>query len=674
MKQSKIVIILILLYSFSFGYESILKGLEGLPDKPSHSRYEYVISYDEGSSGSQGFIFNSGDSAAVWYRPVTDALVLGTNIFFPSECELVEQDVIINVRKVTDFWNGVYDFTMYSQDVAVDGSSFNGWLGDIVASYTLSLEISDLNQWLEIRFDIPVDIGTNDFAIEIVGDYGGDAADLIFYNGVNGSGIPYNHGFKFYNGGHDGNGTTYCDVGCWVPRLNFAVDAIVDYYGPDCNGVWGGDAYEDNCGTCDNDSSNDCVMDCVGIWGGTQSVDDYGNCAQLSITNVDTDAGTLDIYMINEIEVSGFQFQLFGINITDASNGLAAEYFDLISWNYNPNDGYSLILATSLTEPGISVIPIGEGLLIQISFTDYGGDDICFGEDTGSAGYNVIGDADANYVSTSWGDCYTPTDPPECNLGDINCDGELNILDIVSLVNIIMDDGEYTEYGDVNDDGYLNILDVVTLVNWVLYGDDGACIDIDGNVYETVQIGEQLWMAENLKVTHYNNEDEIAYPSDEDWGSFNEGQYGVYDNDSSNAVIYGNLYNWYTVDDDRGVCPGGWHVPSDDEYTILTDYLGGESVAGGTLKDTGTIEDGDGLWYSPNEGASNESGFTGLPAGYRYFNSGYYYSMGSSGYFWSSSEFNSSKSWFRALSYSSSNVHRDGTNKQRGLSIRCLQD
>ncbi len=98
-------------------------------------------------------------------------------------------------------------------------------------------------------------------------------------------------------------------------------------------------------------------------------------------------------------------------------------------------------------------------------------------------------------------------------------------------------------------------------------------IDIDGNVYETVQIGEQVWMAENLKVTNYRNGDEIP-----------TGAY-VYENDPSNAETYGNLYNWYAVDDGRGVCPEDWHVPTDDEYTALSDYLGGTSVAGGKMKE-----------------------------------------------------------------------------------------
>jgi len=198
--------------------------------------------------------------------------------------------------------------------------------------------------------------------------------------------------------------------------------------------------------------------------------------------------------------------------------------------------------------------------------------------------------------------------------------------------------------------------------------------DIDGNCYETIQIGDQLWMAENLKVTHYNNGDEIAYPSNADFGSFDEGQYGVYDNDPSNADIYGNLYNWSVVNDDRGVCPDGWHVPSDDEWTILTDYLGGESVAGGKMKETGTIEDGDGLWTSPNTDATNESGFSALPAGYRYYGNGYYINVGNYGYFWSSSEYYSYSAWSRILIYGGSNVYRSYGSKQYGFSVRCLGD
>ncbi|HCN24393.1 MAG TPA: hypothetical protein DIS65_03375, partial [Candidatus Marinimicrobia bacterium] len=141
--------------------------------------------------------------------------------------------------------------------------------------------------------------------------------------------------------------------------------------------------------------------------------------------------------------------------------------------------------------------------------------------------------------------------------------------------------------------------------------------DIDGNIYEIVQIGDQLWMAENLKVTHYNDGTEIPTGySDNDWAGLSTGAYAVYGDNESNADTYGYLYNWYAVDDDRGVCPASWHVPTDGEYTALSDYLGGTSVAGGKLKECteGSCPESE-YWYSPNTGATNESGFTGLPGG-----------------------------------------------------------
>jgi len=215
----------------------------------------------------------------------------------------------------------------------------------------------------------------------------------------------------------------------------------------------------------------------------------------------------------------------------------------------------------------------------------------------------------------------------------------------------------------------------------VCEGDGSNCIfDIDGNVYETIQIGDQLWMAENLKVTHYNNGSEIPTGyTDSEWAELETDAYAVYPTDDDNASqstcgddcadVYGNLFNWYAVDDDRGVCPDGWHVPSSAEYTILTDYLGGEWVAGGKMKETGLDH-----WNSPNEGATNESGFTGLSAGYRYDSTGTYNNMGYNGAFWSSSETSSSAAMYRRLYHSDSNVYRSLYSKQAGFSIRCLED
>ena len=215
--------------------------------------------------------------------------------------------------------------------------------------------------------------------------------------------------------------------------------------------------------------------------------------------------------------------------------------------------------------------------------------------------------------------------------------------------------------GDTDSDGICNTL-------------QGTVTDIDGNAYQTILIGEQLWMAENLKVTHYNNGDEITHiTNNEDWVSLSTGAYGDYDNNPTNSETYGRLYNWYTVDDSRGLCMAGWHVPSDEEYTVLKDYLGGTSVAGGKMKEAG-LEHWN--YYSDEitEEATNESGFTGLPAGYRASYSGAYYDVGNLGSFWSSSEYNSNYAWYRLLTYSYSNVYRYYYHRLYGFSIRCLGD
>jgi uncharacterized protein (TIGR02145 family) len=199
--------------------------------------------------------------------------------------------------------------------------------------------------------------------------------------------------------------------------------------------------------------------------------------------------------------------------------------------------------------------------------------------------------------------------------------------------------------------------------------------DIDGNVYNTVTIGTQTWMKENLKTTHYANGTAIPLiTGNSNWEALTDTSkaYCWYDNDSAtNANTYGALYTWSAAMNGaassssspssiQGVCPTGWHLPSDDEWTTLTDYLGGEAVAGGKLKETGTTH-----WQSPNEGATNESGFTALPGGYRYFIPDTFYYIGNYGYWWSSTEgvpFRActclSFAWNRYLAYDSSLVFR----------------
>lgn len=277
-------------------------------------------------------------------------------------------------------------------------------------------------------------------------------------------------------------------------------------------------------------------------------------------------------------------------------------------------------------------------------------------------------------------ECNLENCPDDCDLGDVNCDGELNVLDVVLMVNMILED-EYDEIADVNEDGSLNVLDVVILVNLILDNiPNDTVTDIDGNVYETVQIGEQLWMAENLKVTHYQNSDEIPY-------IYNDPQYGAYINYSNNAdnvAVYGRLYNWFAVNDERDLCPDNWHVPSDDEFKSLEMYLGmseseanGEGLRGtdegGQLK-----EEGNEHWNSPNTGATNETGFTALPGGNRryetYTNQEIFCCLNRYGFFWSSSEVYTVNAWYRVLSYDYSESNRYHLSKTNAFSVRCVED
>ncbi|MFA4907748.1 MAG: fibrobacter succinogenes major paralogous domain-containing protein [archaeon] len=195
--------------------------------------------------------------------------------------------------------------------------------------------------------------------------------------------------------------------------------------------------------------------------------------------------------------------------------------------------------------------------------------------------------------------------------------------------------------------------------------------DIDGNFYTAIVIGTQVWMVENLKVTHYRNGDEIQNIIDNStWENLTTSAYCNYGNDINNADTYGRLYNWYAVTDNRNIAPTGWHVPTDAEWQILVDYLGGGEVAGGKMKEIGTTH-----WDNPNEGATNESGFSALPGGDR-DSDGACSSVGSTGYWWSATENNSYSAWARDLEYFGSRVNRYGTggHKRSGFSLRCVRD
>jgi uncharacterized protein (TIGR02145 family) len=200
--------------------------------------------------------------------------------------------------------------------------------------------------------------------------------------------------------------------------------------------------------------------------------------------------------------------------------------------------------------------------------------------------------------------------------------------------------------------------------------------DIDNNRYDIITIGTQTWMAENLKTTRYNDGTVIPLVTDgAAWGTASTNGapgYCWYNNESSNLISYGALYNWYaintTTNGNKNVCPTGWHVPTDGEWTTLTDALGGIGVAGGKMKEAGFDH-----WVSPNTDATNESGFAGLPGGLR--NSfGTFFNVGNDGNWWSSTEDDTPSAWYRYLSYYYGNVYRYGYSKGSGFSVRCLRD
>jgi uncharacterized protein (TIGR02145 family) len=197
----------------------------------------------------------------------------------------------------------------------------------------------------------------------------------------------------------------------------------------------------------------------------------------------------------------------------------------------------------------------------------------------------------------------------------------------------------------------------------------GAVVDIDGNKYVTVKIGSQEWMAENLKTTRYRNGDTVPNISDDlEWNNLTTGAWCYYDKSLGYGLIYGKLYNWFAVHDSRNLAPEGWHVATDADWSTLTNYLGGQFGAGGMLKETDTIH-----WQKPNSGATNETGFSALPGGYRDY-TGAFYNIGSIGYWWSSTENNTTTAWFRFMLYSSSNANWNYHNKGVGFAVRCVRD
>jgi uncharacterized protein (TIGR02145 family) len=208
--------------------------------------------------------------------------------------------------------------------------------------------------------------------------------------------------------------------------------------------------------------------------------------------------------------------------------------------------------------------------------------------------------------------------------------------------------------------------------------------DVDGNGYQSIIIGHQEWMKENLKVEKYRNGNPIPKGlTDSQWASSSFGACAEYNNDIANYSTFGKLYNWFAVADPRGLCPVGWHIPTDHDWNVLVLQLDAfadtlqyvvSPIAGGKAKTTGIFEEGTGLWFSPNTGATNSSGLTFLPGGTRSWENGNFMSSLFSGIWWSSSQFESASAFERYVIASQSGFYRESVDKRLGCSVRCLKD
>jgi uncharacterized protein (TIGR02145 family) len=193
--------------------------------------------------------------------------------------------------------------------------------------------------------------------------------------------------------------------------------------------------------------------------------------------------------------------------------------------------------------------------------------------------------------------------------------------------------------------------------------------DVEGNIYKTVRIGTQVWMAENLKTTKYNDETNIPLVTDSvAWRNLRTPAYCIYNkNDTSYKRTYGLLYNGFATDSGK-VCPTGWHIPAKEDWQKLREFLADSVSEGGRLKESGTEH-----WKSPNQGATNISGFAALPGGMRYFEGSFtailYYTC-----FWSSTDIDQADKWFLSLYYDDAKINISHVSKKHGFSVRCIKD
>jgi uncharacterized protein (TIGR02145 family) len=500
----------------------------------------------------------------------------------------------------------------------------------------------------------------------------GDIAGYKFYYDTDSSGYPYANSVDL------GNVVTKSLVGLTTGKTYYVA---VSTYDTDGNESW----YSKEVAVQLNNTPVIAAVSDVTI------NEDESSTVTLSATDADGDAITYSaVSDTSAIDVS----------VTSSALKLST----LANWNGVANikayasDGYSKDSTSfKLTVTAVNDAPIitavsndstneGTKKSIVLSASDVDGDALTYtaSSDTSAMGITVSSDTlklnpETNYTGTTKITVVVSDDvlkdTTSFNFKVININ-DSPVISTLSDVTIKEDETGTATLSATDIDGdaltYSAVSDVsavtVNFSSGTASGTD-TVTDIDGNVYTTVSIGNQVWMAENLKVTKYR--DGTAIPtghSNSDWISHSTGaSYAIYKDNSSNADTYGYLYNWYAVNDNHNLAPEGWHVPTQDEWKTLIDYLDGD---GGKLKETGTTH-----WESPNAGATNESGFTAIPGGWRHSNAGLdyeYIKMKSA--FWSANSVNSQFAKIYDLNYDNTTLRNEEVMKTFGVSIRCVKD